>query len=539
MYNIGEKIMVKSNVVAYINSIKNNRIKLIKLKKAVKHYKLLVNQFGQNILDDAINQIKKEKDKENMNDLDVFLAYEEEIKKIVWEKHCNYVASPIKEIESNDIVGLAERYNTTNEVAQTIIDLKITDPHIAASLADLILKYNLKNNPNAIELSRIIFHNELFIQQNTVMMAEIILKFQLKDNPEAILIAAFIMNNKLMDNPDALKMYYFIVNNNLKDNPDSVMIANMVCKLGISLELAIEVIQYNHNNYKFKQFDEKYVFHKLKQLYQIKMKTEENFNMQQEIERIMLNVGIDYDKAKYLLVCCMGNNWGRNSSYYWSYDRFKEDFSTDNNEFTNEEMSAIKGYIRRPSNNKFARGFKTVDGKTVYNAGTFTLAITNEEIMDTYNEYYYPLYQVLNKYSLPKDVVVLRGTSITSLEKYGVSINDSEEDVKKKLAGYYQDGGFMSTSFVVEKKGNFLDNEVNYIIDLKAGTPCGDLSGISEFDVEREILIPPNVVFNVNDVKKIDGKIFVYLTSIPTKSLTHVSNIEENIDETKGGSIHL
>ena len=531
--------MVKSNVVSYINSIKNNRAKLIELKKAVGRYKLLVNQFGQNFLDDAIKQIKKEKDKENMNDLDVFLAYEEEIKKIVWEKHGNYVASPIKEIESNDIAGLAKRYNTTNEVAKTIIDLKITDPHIAASLADIILKYNLKNNPDAIELSRIIFHNELFIQQNTVIMAEIILKFKLKNNPDAILIATFIMNNKLMDNIDALKIYYYVVNNNLKDNPDSVMIANMVCKLGISLELAIEVSQYNHNNYKFKQFDEKYVFHKLKQLYQIKMKTEENFNMQQEIERIMFYIGVDYDKAKYLLVCCLGNNWGRNSSYYWSYDRFKEDFPSDNIKFTNEEMAAIKGYIRRPTNNKFARGFKTVDGKTVYNDGTFTLAMTNEEIMDTYNENYYPLYKALNKYSLPKDVIVLRGSSIMSLGNYGVSINDSEEEIKKKLSGHYQDGGFMSTSFVVEKDGNFLDNEVNYIIDLKAGTPCGDLSGFSEFDVEREILIPPNVVFNVNDVKKIDGKIFVYLTSIPTKLLSYDSNIEENSDEVKSGNRHL
>ena len=520
----------------YINSIKNNKTKLVELKKALGRYKIMCDQFDQKIVDEVILKVKKEKNKETLSDVEVFLAYEDEIKNLVWNKNNNYVNTPIKEIESKDIEGLAKRYNTTNEVAQTIIDLKITDPHIAASLADIILKYNLKNNPNAIELSRIIFHNELFIQQNTVMMAEIILKFKLKDNSDANKIATFIMNNKLMDNIDALKIYYYIVNNNLKDNPDSVMIANMVCKLGISLELAIEVSQYNHNNYKFKQFDEKYVFHKLKQLYQIKMKTEENFNMQQEIERIMLNVGIDYDKAKYLLVCCMGNNWGRNSSYYWSCDRFKEDFSTDNNEFTNEEMAAIKGYIRRPSNNKFARGFKIVDGKTVYNDGTFTLAIINEEIMDTYNEYYYPLYQVLNKYSLPKDVVVLRGASITSLKNYGVSINDTEEDVKKKLAGHYQDGGFMSTSFVVEKKGNFLDNEVNYIIDLKAGTPCGDLSGFSEFDLEREILIPPNVVFNVNDVKKIDGKIFVYLTSIPTKSLTHVSNIEENIDEAKGGN---
>ena len=442
--------------------------------------------------------------------------------------------SPTKEINSKDIDGLVKKYNTTPEIAKIIIDFNINDPHIAATVADNILKYNLKDNPNAVELSRIIFRNELDIQQNTVMLAEIILKFNLKDNPNATKIATFIIDNELMDNADALNIYYYVESNNLKDNPDAVIIANMVCKLGIPLELAMEVSQYNHNNYKLKQYDEKYVFHKLRQLYKIKIGTEKDFNMQQEIERIMVNIGIDYEKAKYLLVCCMGNNWGRNSSYYWNNDRFKQDFPNDNHEFTSEEMMAIKGYIRRPTQNKFARGFKTTDGITVYNDGSFTTAETNEEIIDNYNNNYFPLYSALNKCALSKDIIVLRGASIDSLKKYRVSGNDSEEEIKKKLAGNYQDGGFMSTSYIVEKDGSFLDAEVNFIINLKSGTPCGVLSDYSEFDVEREILIPPNVSFNVNDVKKMDGKIYVYLTSVPTKALSYFHDVENDDDKSEG-----
>ena len=33
----------------------------------------------------------------------MFLAYEDEVKNIVWEKHSNYINSPIKEIISKDI----------------------------------------------------------------------------------------------------------------------------------------------------------------------------------------------------------------------------------------------------------------------------------------------------------------------------------------------------------------------------------------------------------------------------------------------------
>ena len=56
----------------YINKIKDNKQKLIELKKTVSHYQLLGNQFGQNFLNEAILEVKKEKNKDTLNDLEVF-----------------------------------------------------------------------------------------------------------------------------------------------------------------------------------------------------------------------------------------------------------------------------------------------------------------------------------------------------------------------------------------------------------------------------------------------------------------------------------
>ena len=43
----------------YINSIINNKKKLIELKKAIARYKSLGSQFGQKFLDEAIVEVKK------------------------------------------------------------------------------------------------------------------------------------------------------------------------------------------------------------------------------------------------------------------------------------------------------------------------------------------------------------------------------------------------------------------------------------------------------------------------------------------------
>ncbi len=528
--------MRRNRVTEYINSIRNNRSKLIELNKATFRYKMLVEQFGQNFVDDAIIEIGKEKGQENLSDLELFLAYEEEIEKKIRHKHADYAIRPIKEIESKDINGLVKRYNTTSEVAQIIIDFKITDPYISAELASIILKFNIKDNPNALVLARIIHDNRLNSNQNGLALAEIILKYNLKDNPEALKISNFIVTNNLGDNTDAVKIYYFIKENNLENNPDAAMIANRVIKLGISLDLSIEVSRYNHYNYAFEQSDEKYILDKLRQFYQIKLKTEPDFNMQKEIERIMMvAICADRYKAEGLLMCCLGENWGKNSSYYWDHDKFKKDYHVDSQVFTEEEIRSIQSYTQRPDINNMARKYKVWGGR-IYSIDE--VEYMTSEMGTMFHKEYSKLYDTLNKHSLSKDVVVLRNTSIDSLEKYSVSVNDSEEEIKKKLRGYYHDDGFVSTSSVITKEGVF-GGEVCFIINLKAGTPCGEISRYSYRKEECEILIPPNVSFTVNDVKKIDGKIMVYLTSIPTKSLSYVGTTEEEIDGEKSEGRHL
>ena len=71
--------MVKSRIYEYINSIKDNKRKLIEFKNAIGRYELLADQFGQNFLEEAIEEVKKAKGKEGLSNLDVFLAYEDEI----------------------------------------------------------------------------------------------------------------------------------------------------------------------------------------------------------------------------------------------------------------------------------------------------------------------------------------------------------------------------------------------------------------------------------------------------------------------------
>ena len=317
-----------------------------------------------------------------------------------------------------------------------------------------------------------------------------------------------------------------IISNDLMGNPNAIEIATMMYKLGITLDLAIEVCKYNAGNFVLNKLDEKYVFHKLRQIYQVKMAIEPELDFERERERIAKLLNIESIKAKYLLMCYMGNNsWGRNSTFYWNHKQFINDIDG-HRSYTDKDIKFIKSYVGDPGINNFSRGFVVRDGKTIYNSKSPGKAFTTRGIIKKNRRDYFPLYTAMNKYSLPKDVVVFRGTTIESLNKYGIEQGDSEEEIKKKLNGHYQDGGFVSTSVVVETL-RYLDENVNLIINLKAGTPCGVLSEHSVFEFENEVLIPPNVVFNVDDVKVIDEKIYIYLTSIPTKSISYVGSIKE------------
>ena len=455
----------------YIKAVVKSGINLNKIKQAANCYKILCEKLDKKTVDEAINIVKNTKKQKSLNYLEILMAYEQDVK----------------------ITALTMKYNITPVIAKIMIDLNM--PYTSAVYAAVIEKFDLKNHPNGKALSRIIVNKKL------------------DDNSDAVIIAERIREQGLVDNPNAVK------------------IVNMVYNFDVPIDLAIEVCQYDDNNYEFKNRDEKYLFHKLRQIYQVKIKVEGKLNIDQEAKKISTILSIKSDKARCLLFCCMGNNWGRNSNFYWNYDQFKEDCANDYS-YTEEEARLIGRYTHSSSINTYARGFQIRNGKTYYRSSSFTIALDNDEIMDKNKDEYLPLYMAMNKYSLPKDVIVFRGVNMDTLKRYGINYRDSEEEIKRKLNGYYQDGGFMSTSIVIESEDDFLINDVNFIINVKSGTPCGELSEYSAYEKEYEILITPNVTFIVNDVKKMNNRILIYLTSIPTKSLSYVSGIEDEKEDT-------
>ena len=469
--------MQGSYINNYIKSMVERGISLNDVRKIISNYKSLRSRVNEKIFYRAIDEVKKTKNAKGMNDLEVYTAYERDVK----------------------IVALTKQYNITTDIAEIIIDLDI--PYTSVILAEVIWKFKLRNNPKVMELARIIVDKKL------------------EDNPNALVIAERILKHKL------------------EDYIGAVEIVNMVYEYGVPLDLAIEVSKFNHchyYNYKFKQNDERYIFHKLRQIYQVKMRVEKDFKFSREVRRISEILDIITDSAQYLLYCCMGNNWGRNSRCYWDFDRFKSDVAS-NRVYTKDEINVISDYTIDSVINTYARGFKTNNGRTSYAnyaGGVYVRTLENKEIMDKNEKDFLPLYLAVNKYSLPKDVIVFRGVEVDALNKYDINYEDSEEEIKRKLAGYYQDGGFLSTSAVITDETEYLSRDVNFIINLKAGTPCEELSNYSHFEDECEVLIPPNVTFIVNDVKKLNNRILIYLTSIPTKSISYVSSIEEEKEDT-------
>ena len=469
--------MQNSYIGDYINLMLASQTSIGEIKNEIFLYKACSDQLGSEILAEAISRVRKIRKKDSLSDLDIFVKYKNDV----------------------ILIGLAKKYKVTKKVAQTILDLKIPISKMAPLLAKIILDFDLKSNQNAIELSSII------CQKN------------LEKNPDAVMLAVIILNHHLRDDPRAVK------------------IATMMLKLGITLDLAIDVCRYDDGNYSFKQLDEKYVFHKLRQIYQVKMKMEPWLDFENEIERIAKILNLDYNdlQTEYMLLSCMGNNWGRNGTYYWDYGRFIEDVSSDH-KYTDEDIVYIKEYVNEPRINGFARGFNIQGDEIYFNGHSHKAAPTDNEIISRIKQNYLPLYKIINKYSLPRDVIVFRGTDIASLSRYGIRLDDSAEDIKRKLGGHYQDGGFMSTSAVAEDNTFMFGSEVNFIINLKTGTPCGELSQYTRdtrYESECEVLIPPNVVFIVNDVRVTDERIYIYLTSIPTKSISYFSSTkEENTD---------
>ena len=110
---------------------------------------------------------------------------------------------------------------------------------------------------------------------------------------------------------------------------------------------------------------------------------------------------------------------------------------------------------------------------------------------------------------LPQDTIVARGMDANALSRFGIDINaDSAETIMEKLGGTYSDAGFMSSTPVAG--GGFTHKDINLIMDCPAGSACADFATFNPG--EQEVLFPMGQQFNVDNVVKKDGKIYIYMT---------------------------
>ena len=121
------------------------------------------------------------------------------------------------------------------------------------------------------------------------------------------------------------------------------------------------------------------------------------------------------------------------------------------------------------------------------------------------------LHQALSGSTFDKDTIVRRGTTILSLEKYGISSSDSADVIYQKLTAngdVFVDEGFMSTS-----PTSGFNGDVQYLICAKKGSSYGNFSDYNSG--EQETLLDYGSKFEIIAVRKdSSGQIYVFLNQI-------------------------
>lgn len=195
---------------------------------------------------------------------------------------------------------------------------------------------------------------------------------------------------------------------------------------------------------------------------------------------------------------------------------------------TDKQKTLIKNYISESELSSYATMNGIARGTCINpDAGTVTFyhaygtnRYTFSEYTATYGESVSDLYTRTIKESaeldaairqcrLPQDTIVARGMDANALSRFGIDINaDSAETIMLKLGDTYSDAGFMSSTPVAG--GGFTHKNINLIMDCPAGSACADFATFNPG--EEEILFPMGQQFNVDNVVKKDGKIYIHMT---------------------------
>ena len=109
-----------------------------------------------------------------------------------------------------------------------------------------------------------------------------------------------------------------------------------------------------------------------------------------------------------------------------------------------------------------------------------------------------------------EDTTVFRGVDMNALASFGITSNDTSDEILKKLGAVYTDNGFMSCSPI--STGGFTSKSVNFVMKCKKGMSFADFSKYNP--KEKEILLGMGSKFSIDSVEKKGGKIFVYMTGL-------------------------
>ena len=120
------------------------------------------------------------------------------------------------------------------------------------------------------------------------------------------------------------------------------------------------------------------------------------------------------------------------------------------------------------------------------------------------------LNNAISRSTFIEDTVICRGVDGNALSRFGITMQDSPEEIMKKLGSVYTDKGFMSCTPVAG--GGFLYKDINFVMTCKKGMAVGEFSLWNAG--EQEVLLGLGSKFSVDSVEKIGGKIMIYMTSL-------------------------
>ncbi len=125
--------------------------------------------------------------------------------------------------------------------------------------------------------------------------------------------------------------------------------------------------------------------------------------------------------------------------------------------------------------------------------------------------------EAMKDFKLIEDTEIIRGINFDALSKYGITEEDSADQIFKKLTKQgqiYIDPGFMSSSptpGAITKEKN-----IQLVLNCEKGTSFVDLSltGLNSNPGENEVLLPVRTKFHIDNVIKKGEKTYIYMSTI-------------------------